>query len=132
MISNLRIMMAALAVSLGAASCAIAAETGQSLYNDNCAACHQKTGVGIKGAFPALAGDKVVQSPPAVAATIVLNGRGGMPAFKSDLTDAQLAALMTYVRTSWGNKASGVSVADIVAARKKASAVAKPKSLTAH
>ena len=111
---------------------ALAAETGQSLYNDNCAACHQKSGLGIKGAFPALAGDKVVQSPPATAAIVLLNGRGGMPAFKSDLTDAQLAAVLTYVRTSWGNKAGAASVADIAAARKKTAAVAKPKSLTAH
>lgn len=111
---------------------ALAAETGQSLYNDNCAACHQKSGLGIKGAFPALAGDKVVQSPPATAAIVLLNGRGGMPAFKSDLTDAQLAAVLTYIRTSWGNKAGAASVADIAAARKKTAAVAKPKSLTAH
>ena len=114
------------------ASPALAAETGQSLYNDNCAACHQKSGLGIKGAFPALAGDKVVQSPPAIAAIVLLNGRGGMPAFKSDLTDAQLAAVLTYIRTSWGNKAGAASVADIAAARKKTAAVAKPKSLTAH
>ena len=114
------------------ASPALAAETGQSLYNDNCAACHQKSGLGIKGAFPALAGDKVVQSPPATAAIVLLNGRGGMPAFKSDLTDAQLAAVLTYIRTSWGNKAGAASVADIAAARKKTAAVAKPKSLTAH
>ena len=114
------------------ASPALAAETGQSLYNDNCAACHQRSGVGIKGAFPALAGDKVVQSPPTIAAIVLLNGRGGMPAFKSDLTDVQLAAVLTYIRTSWGNKAGAASVADIAAARKKTAAVAKPKSLTAH
>ena len=100
------------------ASPALAAETGQSLYNDNCAACHQKSGLGIKGAFPALAGDKVVQSPPATAAIVLLNGRGGMPAFKSDLTDAQLAAVLNYIRTSWGNKAGAASVADIAADRK--------------
>ena len=125
------ILIVAAFVALSA-SPALAAETGQSLYNDNCAACHQKSGLGIKGAFPALAGDKVVQSPPATAAIVLLNGRGGMPAFKSDLTDAQLAAVLTYIRTSWGNKAGVASVADIAAARKKTAAVAKPKSLTAH
>ena len=120
------------AISAISASRAVAAETGQSLYNDNCAACHQRSGLGIKGAFPALAGDKVVQSAPTTAAIVLLNGRGGMPAFKSDLTDAQLAAVLTYVRTSWGNKAGAASVADIAAARKQTSAIAKPKSLTAH
>lgn len=122
----------AAAVWLALAPLAMAAETGQSLYNDNCAACHQRTGVGIKGAFPALTGDKLVGGPlPALVAT-VLNGRGGMPAFKSDLTDAQMAMVLTYIRASWGNKGSTVTTAQVSQARVKAQAVAKPKALLAH
>lgn len=111
---------------------AMAAETGQSLYNDNCGACHQRTGLGIKGAFPALTGDKLVTGPLPVLVATVLNGRGGMPAFKSDLTDAQMALVLTYVRSSWGNKGSAVSVAQVTQARIKAQAAAKPKALLAH
>ena len=117
---------------LALAPMAMAAETGQSLYNDNCAACHQRTGLGIKGAFPALIGDKLVVGPlPALVAT-VLNGRGGMPAFKSDLTDAQMAMVLSYVRASWGNKAAAVTTDQVTKARIKAQATAKPKALLAH
>ena len=109
-----------------------AAETGQSLYNDNCAACHQRTGLGIKGAFPALVGGKMVTGPLPALIPTVLNGRGGMPAFKSDLTDAQMALVLTYLRSSWGNKASVITTAQVTQARIKASAAAKPKNLQAH
>ena len=110
----------------------LAAETGQSLYNDNCAACHQRTGVGIKGAFPALNGGKLVAGPLPMLVATVLNGRGGMPAFKSDLTDVQMAMVLTYLRASWGNKASAVTTAQVSQARVKAQAAAKPKALLAH
>ena len=120
------------AVLFALAPRAMAAETGQSLYNDNCAACHQRTGVGIKGAFPALTGGKLVTGPLPVLVATVLNGRGGMPAFKSDLTDAQMAMVLTYLRASWGNKASAVTTAQVSQARVKAQAVAKPKALLAH
>jgi mono/diheme cytochrome c family protein len=110
----------------------LAAETGQSLYNDNCAACHQRTGVGIKGAFPALNGGKLVAGPLPMLVATVLNGRGGMPAFKSDLTDVQMAMVLTYIRASWGNKASAVTTAQVSQARVKAQAAAKPKALLAH
>jgi mono/diheme cytochrome c family protein len=120
------------AVLFALAPRAMAAETGQSLYNDNCAACHQRTGAGIKGAFPALTGGKLVTGPLPVLVATVLNGRGGMPAFKSDLTDAQMAMVLTYIRASWGNKASAVTTAQVSQARVKAQAVAKPKALLAH
>ena len=71
------------AVLFALAPGAMAAETGQSLYNDNCAACHQRTGVGIKGAFPALTGGKLVTGPLPVLVATVLNGRGGMPASRA-------------------------------------------------
>jgi mono/diheme cytochrome c family protein len=105
---------------------------GQALFNDNCAACHQRTGLGVKGAFPALAGDKLVQGPPDVLTATVLVGRGGMPAFKSDLSDADLAAVLTYVRSAWGNKGSALKPGDVAAIRDKAAAIAQPKTITAH
>lgn len=100
-----------------AAPLAASAETGQETFKNNCEACHQATGLGIKDAFPALKGSKVVLGPPAGVITTVLNGRAAMPAFKSQLNDAQLAGVITYVRSAWGNKASPVKPAEVRAKR---------------
>ena len=121
----------ALVAALAAPALASAA-TPQSQFLDNCSACHQATGKGVKGAFPALAGSPFVQGDPKVVTTTVLNGRAGMPAFKDDLTDADLAAILTYVRSSWGNKASAIKPADVLAARNAAKAGAKARGLQAH
>jgi cytochrome c6 len=126
-----RLTALALAATLAVPALAAAA-TPQSQFIDNCSACHQPTGKGVKGAFPALAGSAFVQGDPKVVMTTVLNGRAGMPAFKDDLTDADLAAILTYVRTSWGNKASAIKPADVAAARNAAKAGAKPRGLQAH
>ena len=119
-----------------AAASAIAAvghaATPSALFNDNCSACHQTTGKGVKGAFPALAGDPFVQGDPAPMMATVLAGRAGMPSFKDDLNDLELASLLTYVRTSWGNKGKPVSASDVAAARAKLKAGKKPPSLQAH
>lgn len=128
----MRVLLGVAALAAAVPSLAAAQPTGEQLFNDNCSACHQKTGLGVKGAFPALAGDKFVTGAPAVVTATVLVGRGGMPAFKSELSDDQLAAIVTYIRTSWGNKASPVKPADVAATRDKASALAQPKGLQAH
>ena len=96
-------------VSLGPfAAPALAAPDGKALFAANCAACHQPEGQGITGAFPALANNKfVVGDPKAVAATL-LNGRGGMPAFRDSLNDDELAATLSFVRANWGNKATAI------------------------
>lgn len=108
-----------------------AQDAGQAQFLSTCAACHQATGLGIKGAFPALAGDRFVQGDPARAAALVLNGRGGMPRFKDDLDDAEIAAALTYVRSAWGNTAGPVSAA-LVAAVRASGAPAPPRDLQAH
>ncbi|MCK5909162.1 MAG: cytochrome c, partial [Caulobacter sp.] len=59
-------------------------------------------------------------------------GRAGMPAFKADLTDADLASILTYVRSSWSNKASGIKPTDVAAARAAAKAQASARGLQAH
>lgn len=94
------------------------AATPTSLYNDNCSACHQTTGKGVKGAFPALAGDPVVQGDAAPLTATVLAGKNEMPAF-SDMSDPDLASVLTYVRSAWGNKGTPVTPADVAAARAK-------------
>ena len=96
---------------------------GAEVYGTNCAACHQPTGQGLPGAFPALAGQGISIGPVADHINIVLNGKPGtaMAAFGAQLSDADLAAVITYERNSWGNDAlveqSVVQPADIKAAR---------------
>jgi mono/diheme cytochrome c family protein len=99
------------------AGAAQALAPGEQLYNDNCAACHRKAGQGVPGAFPALKADKVALGDPKAAALILLTGKGGMPAFKDSLSDAELASIMTYVRASWGNKAKPIPAAVFARAR---------------
>ena len=109
------LLVAALAAS---AAIAHADNTdGKSLFAKNCAACHQPTGKGIPGAFPALAGNAFVQSQPADVATVLLKGRGGMPDFSGSLDDGEIAQVLTYVRASWGNGAAPVTEQDVGSTR---------------
>ncbi len=92
---------------------------GEKVYAQNCVACHQATGMGVPGAFPALSGSKVVNGPVADQIKLVLNGKQGtaMNAFKH-LSDADLAGVITYTRNSWNNKIGDATTpADIKAAR---------------
>ena len=94
---------------------------GQKLYNANCAACHQPTGKGIPGVFPALAGSKIATGDKAGHINIVLNGKAGtaMAAWGKQLNDLQIASIITYERNAWGNnKNDSVQPADIKSARK--------------
>lgn len=129
---SLRLLALAAAAAAAASGASAQSLAPQAVYTDNCAACHQPTGKGVKGAFPALAGDPFVLAPPPQVIAVVLNGRGGMPAFKDELSDAQLAAAITYVRTAWGNKAKPVSSADVAKVRLAVRAAPKAKSLQAH
>ena len=75
---------------------------GEKVYAANCAACHQTNGKGA-GAFPALDGDKVVNGPKAAQFYILLNGKNAMPKWGGVLSDADIAAVITYTRNAWGN-----------------------------
>lgn len=119
-------------LAVAAALPAMAQPAGEGLYADNCAACHMPTGLGVKGAFPALAGNKLVTGSPAVLTTTVLNGRGGMPAFRDELSDESLAAVLTYLRSSWGNKAAPLTPQTVAGVRADVSGAPKPKDLQAH
>ncbi len=95
---------------------------GEKVYASNCAACHQASGKGIPGAFPALDGDVVVKGPKADQITVLLNGKNqGMPAWKQ-LSDVEIASVITYTRNAWSNAGQGkepvVQPAEIKAARK--------------
>lgn len=92
---------------------------GEKVYAANCVACHQATGKGMPGAFPALDGSPVVNGPRAEQIKVVVHGRRAMPTFKQ-LSDTEIAAVITYTRNSWTNKAQEniVQPAEVLAARK--------------
>jgi cytochrome c oxidase subunit 2 len=84
---------------------------GESVYKSTCAACHQANGAGLPPVFPALAGSPIATGDVNGHIDIVMNGKVGtaMQAFKLQLSDADLAAVITYERNSFGN-----SVGDMV------------------
>lgn len=98
---------------------------GAKVYAARCASCHQPTGAGVPGAFPPLAGSEYVTGKPEDHAKVVLNGLNGaitvkgqsyngvMPAWKDVLSDREIAAVVTYERNSWGNKAGVVTPDDV-------------------
>lgn len=93
---------------------------GETVYNANCAACHQATGLGLPGVFPALAGGAIATGPAAGHMDIVIHGskkNPAMAAFGAQLNDVDLAAVITFERNSWGNDAGVVQPADVKAAR---------------
>jgi len=90
---------------------------GDKVYQSNCAACHQANGMGVPGAFPALSGSKVTTGPVADQIKLVLNGKQGtaMASFKQ-LSDIEIAAVVTYERNSWANQTGEVVQASDVKA----------------
>ena len=93
---------------------------GEKVYAANCVTCHQANGKGVPGAFPALDGSQMVNGPQDGQIAILLNGKNAMPAWKGTLSDTEIAAVITYTRNSWSNKADDniVQPAEVLAARK--------------
>jgi cytochrome c6 len=90
------------AFAVTAAESTVVADPAQD-FLVSCAACHLPTGRGVPPIFPALDGNALVNGDPAALVEVVLAGRNGMPSFRNDLTDQQLAAVISYVRRSWSN-----------------------------
>ena len=82
---------------------------GEKVYQ-TCAACHQPTGLGVPGVFPALKGSKIATGPVAGHLNIVMHGKPGtaMQAFAGQLSDADIAAVVTYERNAFGNNTGDV------------------------
>ena len=109
---------------------------GKQLYAAQCVACHQASGKGLPGVFPPLDGSEWVLGDERLVVNILLHGvvgemtvagavyNGAMPAFKQ-LTDAELAALASHVRSQWSNKAEPVK-AELFAKERKASTRTTP------
>jgi cytochrome c oxidase subunit II len=95
---------------------------GESVYKAHCVACHQPDGKGMPPTFPAIAGGKITTGSPAGHIDIVLNGSKKNPmmvAFGSQLSDLEIAAVLTYQRNAFGNKVGDVvQPAAVIAARK--------------
>jgi mono/diheme cytochrome c family protein len=102
---------------------------GKAIYADRCSACHISSGEGVQGLFPKLASAPLVNADEATSLIhVVLAGSQAgavkaaptgpaMPSFAFNLTDDQVANVLTYVRNSWGNAASAVSSSDVKALR---------------
>lgn len=95
---------------------------GEKVYQGYCAACHQPTGTGLPGVFPALKGSKIATEAAQKAAhiDIVLHGKTGtaMQAFAKQLSLQEIAAVITYERNAWDNNTGDlVQAADIQAAK---------------
>lgn len=108
---------------------------GNQLYIKHCLQCHQNDGKGVRGMFPPLAGNDKIKGPATDIIRIVLFGLDGpltvnerdynqpMPP-QAYLTDKQIADILSYIRSSWGNQASKVTAADVGNVRK----LGKPKN----
>jgi cytochrome c oxidase subunit 2 len=98
---------------------------GEKVYAANCVACHQASGKGLPPTFPALDGSKVVTGAQAAQIDVVLNGvtKNGAPtamaAFGKQLSNVEIAAVITFTRNNWGNSTGeAVQPAQIKARRK--------------
>ena len=93
---------------------------GEEVYATNCAACHQANGEGIPGTFPAIKGSAIATGPIEQHVALVMNGKPNtaMQAFGPQLSDVDIAAVITYQRNAFGNDAGDiVQPSDIKAAR---------------
>ena len=111
---------------------------GAAVFASSCAGCHQATGAGLPGVFPPLAGSEWVVGKDGTAAAIVLQGvtgditvkgttyKGAMPAFKTQLSDDQVAAVLSHVRSQWGNAATAVTPATIAKVRSQLASRVEP------
>jgi mono/diheme cytochrome c family protein len=105
------------------------AQRGARVYEQHCAQCHGEQGRGIRGAYPPLAGNRAVTlEATANLVQVVLAGgyppatRGnprpfGMPPYVTVLSDADVAAVLTHIRTAWGNQAAPVSELEVAQQR---------------
>jgi len=98
---------------------------GAATFNANCATCHGSKGQGQPGAFPPLDGNPIVTGDPKPLIKIIKNGltgpvkingamyNGQMPAWSATLSDAQISAVVTYIRGAWANHAGPVTTAEV-------------------
>lgn len=108
-----------LAFLLCFAATAGATDSGQALYAQKCAACHQLEGQGVPHPIPPLAGSPILLGDEGDLAALLLHGKAGMPAFHLYLDDKAIANILTYARDSWGNAAPPITEAMVAEQRQK-------------
>jgi cytochrome c oxidase subunit 2 len=97
-------------------------QRGEEVYLKTCAACHQPNGAGIPPAFPALKGSDIALNDIQKHIEVVVDGIAGsaMQAYGDQLSDVDIAAVVTYERNAWGNDTGeNISAADVVDYRNK-------------
>ena len=129
------------APAAGAAQAPTGAADGLKVFARTCATCHQQTGQGMPGVFPPLAGSPYVNGETRRLVRIVLHGLQGplevhgqrynnvMPPWRT-LSDAEIAAVLTHVRSSFGNTAAAVTADEV--ARERAATSSRTTPLTAR
>jgi mono/diheme cytochrome c family protein len=107
------------------------ADLGKIYFTQNCQVCHQATGTGMPNVYPPLAGSEYVNGGSRRLGMILLKGlqgpvtveghqfNGAMPAWGTSLTDKKISAILTYVRSSFGNTAGPITPDQIADARKE-------------
>ena len=122
----------------GAAAAPGGAVDGRQIFVAKCQACHQANGQGLPGVFPPLAGAAWVKDTPALPLQILLHGlngpievagntyNGAMPAFGEQMNDAELAAVLSFVRGEWGNDSPPVTADAVQAARADSASRTEP------
>jgi len=102
---------------VASAGTAVSTAVGGSIFAQRCATCHRANGAG-GGPFPALAGNAHVNAADASGIlSTIKNGRGIMPSWKGQLSNADIAAVASYIRAAWGNKGGPVTESDVTAAK---------------
>ena len=91
----------------------LGAESGEQLFLNNCAECHQLDGKGLNNIYPALAGNEVVLGSGVDVALVLIIGRGEMPSFDGSISSTDMAEIINYVRNAWGNKGEFISAETI-------------------
>ena len=120
------------AAAAGPAAVLSPMDMGKAVYSGNCANCHQASGAGQPGSYPPLGGSEYVNGDVTTLSIIMLHGLQGpvtvaggdygtqqMPGWATVLNDEKLAAVMTYIRASWGNTSSPVTPEEVSATRAK-------------
>jgi mono/diheme cytochrome c family protein len=105
-------------------------DAGRTVYNNLCMACHQDDGRGREKVAATLIGSPYALGPPEIGVRVLVNGKEGatglMPPLGAVLGDDQIAAVLTYVRRSWGHQASAVDPATVAEARRAAADRTRP------
>lgn len=102
-------------------------DPGRQVYEASCVRCHREGGRGVEGIFPSLRQNELIQGPAEPLLIVLLRGRAAMPGFGETLSNKEIAAVLSYLRSRWGNEAERIPVGEISAVRENL-AVVEPEA----